>query len=164
MADYLDEAIAERLNKENQQLRTEVEALRRDSRRLKAANKARDELAAQCGEERDYWEQCIKDAAARAGIDVSGTIGNASLHMIVEEVERLKTEAKDKQMYVGLNVYDGGRADGRAEGMEAAAKVDMKDAPHIRRGDLDTWEAGWHRGVRELRAAILEAAKEQADG
>lgn len=45
-------------------------------------------------EERDFWEQCIKDAADRAGIDVSGTIGNASLHLIVEAVERMKAANK----------------------------------------------------------------------
>ena len=59
---------------------------------LRKQNKARDELAAQCGEERDFWEQCIKDAAKRAGVDVAGTLGNASLHLIVEQLAALRSE------------------------------------------------------------------------
>ena len=84
MGEYQQRTIIQ-LRKDFKKSETEVE-------RLKAANKVRDELAAQCAGERDYWEQCVKDAAARAGVDVAGTLGNASLHLIVEEVERLKTE------------------------------------------------------------------------
>lgn len=40
--------------------------------------------------ERNYWEANIKGEAIRAGIDPSGTVGRATLHLIGEEVERLR--------------------------------------------------------------------------
>ena len=43
-------------------------------------------------QERSYWEGVIRDAADRAGVDVAGTVGNASLHLIVEQVERLEAK------------------------------------------------------------------------
>ncbi len=39
--------------------------------------------------ERGFWEQNIKDEALRAGLDPSGTIGCATLHMLGEEIAQL---------------------------------------------------------------------------
>ena len=59
--------------------------------RLKAEVDRRDKQPAAIQlNEREFWMDCIKDAAARAGVDVAGTMGNASLHLIVEEIERRK--------------------------------------------------------------------------
>ncbi len=38
--------------------------------------------------ERNYWEDNIKDEAIRAGIDPSGTVGCATLHLIGEKAVR----------------------------------------------------------------------------
>lgn len=40
--------------------------------------------------ERGVWEDLIRDAAKRAGIDTAGIVGNAVLHTMVEKIERLK--------------------------------------------------------------------------
>ena len=49
---------------------------------------------------------------------------------------------------------------GIATGMQAAAKVAPREPAGMRSGDEGFW-TGWLRGVREFRAAILAAAKQQ---
>ncbi len=75
----------------NEELAGEIATLRAKIERLKAEVDRRDKQPAAIQlNEREFWMDCIKDAAARAGVDVAGTMGNASLHLIVEEIERRK--------------------------------------------------------------------------
>ena len=47
-------------------------------------------------QEREFWELNIKDEAMRAGLDPSGTMGCATLHMLGEKVVSLTEELQGK--------------------------------------------------------------------
>jgi len=47
-------------------------------------------------DEREFWELNIKDEAMRAGLDPSGTMGCATLHMLGEKVVSLTEELQGK--------------------------------------------------------------------
>ena len=47
-------------------------------------------------DEREFWELNIKDEAMRAGLDPSGTVGCATLHMLGEKVVSLTEELQGK--------------------------------------------------------------------
>ena len=46
-------------------------------------------------EEREFWEQNIKDDVVRAGLDPAGCVGMAHVHLLVEEIEKLQAERKE---------------------------------------------------------------------
>lgn len=50
---------------------------------------------------RDYFEICIRDDFVRAGFDPTGTVGLAQVHIMSEEIIRLRNPTPQTHMWIG---------------------------------------------------------------
>lgn len=95
-----------------------------DSYKAKAEQQKLDVTEARI-EERDFWELNIKDEALRAGLDPSGTVGCATLHMLGEEITKMKEAVKgdlDKILeQTNKQVDEATRREGYVAGVRAFA-------------------------------------------